>query len=244
MKNPHYIKSIFIVFKKELMSYFNSPIAYVFIGIFLIVSNWLFFSSFFFNGLADMRTYFGLLPWVFLFLAPAITMRLWSEEKHSGTIEFLLTLPITNWQIVWAKFFSALFFMIITLLLSISIPITINFLGDLDLGPVVGGYLGAIGLGAAYLALGLFVSSLTKNQIVAFLLSLAACFMLFIISADFVVVALPNWLGVIFKSAGLGEHFYSISRGVIDSKDIIYYLSFIWFFLWLNVKVLEGRKWQ
>ncbi|MFH1677482.1 MAG: ABC transporter permease subunit, partial [Patescibacteria group bacterium] len=236
-----YLKTIYILFKKELMSYFNSPIAYIFIGVFLIVGNWLFFNYFFLIGQASMRNYFAILPWIFLFLSPAITMRLWAEEKKSGTIEFLLTLPITDWQAVLSKFFGALVFMFIALLLSITLPITVAILGNVDLGPIIGSYLGALFLGGSYLALGLFISSLTKNQIIAFILSLAACFGAFIIGADFVLAQAPQFAAPLMKFLGLGSHFYNIAKGVIDSKDIIYYSLFIFFFLWLNVRVIEKR---
>ncbi|MBU2456445.1 ABC transporter permease subunit [Patescibacteria group bacterium] len=239
--NKKYLKTIYILFKKELISYFNSPIAYIFIGVFLIVGNWLFFNYFFFIGQASMRNYFAILPWIFLFLSPAITMRLWAEEKKSGTIEFLLTLPITDWQAVLSKFFGALVFMFIALLLSITLPITVAILGNVDLGPIIGSYLGALFLGGSYLALGLFISSLTKNQIIAFILSLAACFGAFIIGADFVLVQAPQFVAPLMKFLGLGSHFYNIAKGVIDSKDIIYYSLFIFFFLWLNVRVIEKR---
>ncbi|MFH1662228.1 MAG: ABC transporter permease subunit [Candidatus Falkowbacteria bacterium] len=240
--NKDYAKIIYTLFKKELMSYFNSPIAYIFIGVFLIVGNWLFFNYFFLIGQANMRGYFNLLPWIFLFLSPAITMRLWSEEKKSGTIEFLLTLPITDWQVVLAKFLSSLAFMFITLLSSISIPITVAFLGDnVDFGPIIGGYLGALFLGGAYLALGLFISSLTKNQIIAFVLGLVACFIAFVVGADFALDGAPKFAVPVMKFLGLGNHFYNVSKGVIDSKDVIYYSSFIFIFLWLNVRIIEKR---
>lgn len=239
--NKKYLKTIYILFKKELISYFNSPIAYIFIGVFLIVGNWLFFNYFFLIGQASMRNYFAILPWIFLFLSPAITMRLWAEEKKSGTIEFLLTLPITDWQAVLSKFFGALVFMFIALLLSITLPITVAILGNVDLGPIIGSYLGALFLGGSYLALGLFISSLTKNQIIAFILSLAACFGAFIIGADFVLAQAPQFAAPLMKFLGLGSHFYNIAKGVIDSKDIIYYSLFIFFFLWLNVRVIEKR---
>jgi ABC-2 type transport system permease protein len=236
------LKIIYSLFKKELMSYFNSPIAYIFIAVFLVVGNWLFLNSFFLVGRADMRGYFQLLPWIFLFLAPAITMRLWAEEKKTGTIEFLLTLPVTNWQVVLGKFFAGLVFLFITLLLSITLPITVSFLGNPDLGPIVAGYLGALFLGGSYLALGIFISSLTKNQIVAFVLALMACFLAFIAGADFVLAGAPSSIAPVMRFLGLGAHFHDIGKGVIDSKDIIYYLSFIFLFLWLNVKVLENRS--
>ncbi|MFA6393971.1 MAG: ABC transporter permease subunit [Patescibacteria group bacterium] len=236
------VKNIFILFKKELWSYFNSPIAYIFIAVFLIAGNWLYFNSFFLAGQASMRNYFSLLPWMFLFFAPALTMRLWAEERKSGTIEFLLTLPIRDREAVLGKFFGALAFLLITLLLSLSLPITISFLGDIDLGPVIGGYLGALFLGGSYLSLGLFISSLTRNQIIAFVLALAACFIAFVVGADFAVSGAPKIIQPIMRFLGLGSHFYNIAKGVIDTRDILYYLSFISLFLWLNVKVIEERK--
>lgn len=241
MKRKIYFKTVFTLFKKELMSYFNSPIAYVLIAVFLVVGNWLFFKTFFVYQQATMRGYFSFLPWIFLFLAPAITMRLWAEEKKSGTIEFLLTLPVTDWQVVLAKFFSALIFMFISLILTITVPITIAFLGNLDIGTIIGSYLGTLFLGGSYLALGLFISSLTKNQIIAFVLGLVACFAAFIIGSDFVLISAPTAIAPTLKFLGLGSHFNNIAKGVIDTKDIIYYLSFIFLFLWLNVRVVEKR---
>ncbi|MBU4216862.1 ABC transporter permease [Patescibacteria group bacterium] len=238
------MRTIWTLFKKELMSYFNSPIAYIFIGVFLVVGNWLFFKSFFLIQEASMRGFFDLLPWMFLFLAPALTMRLWAEEKKQGTIEFLLTLPVTDWQVVLAKFFGALSFLLITLLLTLTLPITIASLGNVDFGPVIGGYIGAIFLGGAYLALGLFISSLTKNQIIAFILGLVASFVAFMVGADFILIGAPKFLVPVMSFLGLGNHFYNISKGVIDSKDIIYYGSFIFFFLWMNTKIIEARGWK
>lgn len=235
-------KTIRALFKKELSHYFNSPIAYIFIGVFLIVSNWLFFSSFFLIGQISMRSFFLILPWVFLFLAPAITMRLWSEEEKTGTLEVLLTLPITSAQALLAKFLGALAFLAIALACSFTVPISLAFLGDLDWGPVVGGYLGALFLGGAYIALGQFISSLTRNQIIAFVLGVAACFGFFVIGSPIVVDRVPNFIQPFMQFLGLGSHFYNISKGVIDSKDLVYYGSFIFLFLWLNFLKLESRK--
>jgi ABC-2 type transport system permease protein len=226
------------------MSYFNSPIAYIFIAVFLVVGNWLFFNYFFVIGQASMRQYFALLPWIFLFLSPAVTMRLWSEEKKSGTIEFLLTLPVSDWQVVLAKFLGALFFVTTALALTLTLPISIALVGNVDMGPIIGAYLGALFLAGSYLALGLFISSLTKNQIIAFVLSLVACFGFFIIGADFVLNKAPQFALITMKFFGLGSHFANISRGVIDTKDIIYYFSFIFIFLWLNVRTVERRAWK
>jgi ABC-2 type transport system permease protein len=242
--NSKYIRTIWILFKKELMSYFNSPIAYIFIGVFLVVGNYLFFKSFFLIGEAGMRGFFDLLPWMFLFLAPALTMRLWAEEKKQGTIEFLLTLPVTDWQVVLAKFFGALSFLLVALALTFTLPLSISFLGNVDFGPIIGGYLGAILLGGAYIALGLFISSLTKNQIIAFILGLVFSFIAFMIGADFILIGVPKFLTPIMSFLGLGNHFSNISKGVIDSKDIIYYGSFIFFFLWMNARIIEARGWK
>jgi len=239
-----YFNKIYILAKKELMGYFNSPIAYVFLAVFLIAGNWLFFNIFFIQAQATMRNYFVLLPWIFLFLIPAVTMRLWAEEKRSGTIEFLLTLPVTDWQVVLGKFIGGLFFLITALILTLSIPLTISSLGSLDSGPVIGSYLGAIFMGTAYLSLGLFISSLTKNQIIAFIGAIAASFIFFFIGNDFVVTTAPQILAPFLKALSLGTHFENIARGVIDTKDIVYYLSFIWLFLWLNKSVIESRGWK
>jgi len=242
--NKEDLKIIYILFKKELMGYFNSPIAYIFIGVFLVVGNWLFFKNFFLIGQVNMRAYYDLLPWIFLFLSPALTMRLWAEEKKAGTIEFLLTLPVTDWQVVLSKFFGALAFLTISLLLTLTLPFSLLSLGNLDWGPVLGGYLGAILLGGAYLSLGLFISSLTKNQIIAFVLGLVACFTAFIIGAQFVLIGAPKFIVPILDFLGLGNHFYNIAKGVIDSKDVIFYLSFIFVFLFLNARVIESRGWK
>jgi ABC-2 type transport system permease protein len=238
-----YFSKIFPLYKKEVLSYFNSPIAYIIIGIFLIVNNWLFFNFFFFKGQANLRDFFMILPWIFLFLAPAVSMRIWAEEKKSGTAELLLTFPISDWQVVLAKFFGALSFVIIALILTFSLPATISYLGNPDWGPIIGAYLGATLLAGAYLSIGIFISSLSKNQIIAFISSLAVCFVFFIIGADFILIKVSQSLAPILNFLGIGSHFNSISRGVIDSRDLIYYFSLIFFFLWLNVRVIEKRAW-
>lgn len=207
-----------------------------------MAGNWLFFTDFFLVGEAEMRSYFQLLPWLFLFLAPAVAMRLWAEEKKSGTIEFLLTLPITDWQAVLGKFLGALAFLFVALLLSVTLPITVSLLGDMDPGPVIGGYLGSLFLGGSYLSIGLFVSSLTKNQIVAFVGGAALCFVFFIVGTNIVLAGISSSMAPAMQFLGLGYHFDDIAKGVIDSRDIVFYVSFIFFFLWLNVKVLERRR--
>jgi len=237
------MRNIAAIFQKELRTYFNSTIAYIFIVVFLVISNWLFFRTFFLADRATMRDYFAMLPWLFLFFVPAITMRLWAEEKKLNTMELLMTMPVRDWEVVLGKFLASLLLLTITILLSLPIALTISTLGDMDPGPVLGGYLGAFLMGAAYLAIGLFISSLTENQIVAFIVSVTLTFALLIVGESIVVAVVPSWLAPVCEFLGLGSHFDSIGRGVIDSRDIIYYLSLIGFFLFLNVKGIESRKW-
>lgn len=236
-----HLKAIII---KELKDYFNSPLAYIFISIFLVVTGWIFFSSFFLQGQASMRNYFAFLPWIFLFLIPAVTMKLWAEEKKLNTMEILFTWPIKDHEAVLGKFLASLLFLLITLLCSISVPITISYLGELDWGIVIASYIGALFLGGAFMAIGLFISSLTDNQIIAFILSVAISFAAFIIGEGLVLYVIPSFLINLFQFLGLGTHFNSIIRGVLDSRDIIYYLSVILFFLYLNTRQIENRKWK
>ena len=232
------------IFQKEFKSYFNSPIAYIFIITFLLFSSWLFFRTFFLIGQAHMRPLFGILPWLFLILAPAITMRAWAEEKKMGTMEVLMTLPLKDYEIVLGKFIASFIFLITAVLLTFPLALTIYFLGEPDNGTIVGGYLGACLMGGAYLAIGLFISSLTQNQIVAFIVSIVVCFAFLIIGEDIVLMSAPAILSPVFTYLGLGAHFESISRGVIDSRDLLYYSSVIGFFLFLNTLAIESRKWK
>jgi len=236
--------NVFAFFKKEFKSFFISPIAYVFITVYLVVTNFLFFQGFFIINQADMRGYFSLLPWVFLFFVPAITMRSWAEEKKVKTLELLLTWPVSDLEVVLGKFLACFLFLATAIFLSITIPITIMTLGTPDMGPIIGGYLGAILMGAAYLAIGLWVSSLTENQIIAFIVGVVATFILFMIGNPFVTMVAPSWMVPVLDYIGLGTHFESVQRGVVDSRDVIYYLSVIGFFLFLNVQSLGSRKWE
>ena len=234
------------IFKKELRSYFSSPIGFVFIIFYLLVSNAFFFfvQDFFRQGQVTMRGYFAAMPWVFLFFVPAITMRLWAEEKKMGTVELLLTMPMKEWEIVAGKFLAAFAFLAITLLFSISIPASLMYLGNPDFGVIIGSYVGALFLGSAYLAIGLYISSLTENQVVAFIISLAVIFVLLLIGIA------PVWLNAlgpivaVCEYVSLLSHFNNVTRGVIDSRDVIYYASVIALFLYLNIKNIEARKWR
>ncbi len=236
--------NITAIFKKEFRSYFNSPIAYIFITFFLGISAWLFFRSFFFANQAEMRGFFGLMPWIFLFFIPAVTMKLWAEEKKLGTVEILMTLPIQDYEVIIGKFLASLALLTVTVLLSLVLPLSVMYLGDPDGGTLITGYLGLLLMGAAYISIGLFTSTLTENQIIAFIFGITVCFVLLIIGEDIVLFNAPNWLYPIFSYLGLGAHYSSILRGVLDSRDIIYYLSLIGFFLYLSTLSVESRKWR
>lgn len=235
---------IFPLIKKELQGYFNSPIAYIFITVFLVLSNWLFFRTFFLENQATMREFFALLPWIFLFLVPAVTMRLWAEEKKLGTLEVLMTLPVRDSDVVLGKFFASLIFLTITILLSFPFVLILMFLGKPDLGLIFTQYLSSLLLGASYLAIGLYVSSITSNQIIAFILAVFLSFIFLIIGEPLVLFSAPNFLVPLLKYLGLGAHFDSMGRGVIDSRDLLYYLSITIIFLVFNIRSLARRIWR
>ncbi|OEU47298.1 MAG: ABC transporter [Desulfobacterales bacterium C00003060] len=211
------------IFKKELTTYFISPIAYIVISIFLLITGWFFFSTFFLYNQVNLRNFFSLLPIIFSFVVPAITMRLFSEEFNVGSYEILLTLPVTYIDVVLGKFLAAVAFIVAMLIPTLAYPITVSFLGQLDWGPIAGGYTGAILLGAAFSAIGLFASSLTRNQIIAFIIGMAICFSLTLI--DKMLFLLPQSLLGFLEYLGADFHFENISKGILDSRDILYFLS-------------------
>jgi ABC-2 type transport system permease protein len=233
---------IVVFCKKELRSFFDSPIAYIVITIFLLISGWFFFSDLFLVNQASLRNLFNIIPFIFMFFIPAVAMRLISEEKRSGTIEVLLTLPVKDYEIILGKFLAGLILIFVAVILTLVYSLTLSGLGNLDFGSVAAGYLGLMFLGATYLSVGVFTSSLTQNQIVAFITGFVIVFALYML--DKVLIFLPGFLSSFFEYLSVNYHFSNISRGVIDSRDVIYYLSLIFFFLFLAVKALESRKWR
>jgi len=217
------VQRVIHIFKKEFGVYFVSPIAYIVISIFLLVTGWFFFSAFFLFNQANIRGFFALLPITLSFVVPAVTMRLFSEELHVGSYEILLTMPVTFLEVIFGKFLASVAFIAAMLVPTISYPISVSFLGQLDWGPVVGGYIGALLLGAAFSAIGLFASSLTRNQIIAFITGVAICFSLTLI--DKMLFFLPRSLLGLLQYLGADFHFSNISKGILDSRDILYFLS-------------------
>jgi ABC-2 type transport system permease protein len=219
------MEQVFYVFKKEFNTYFLSPIAYIVISIFLVLTGWFFFSTFFIYNQANLRGFFGMMPFIFSFVVPAVTMRLFSEEFNVGSYEMLLTMPVTIRQVVLAKFMAGSAFVAVMLAPTLMYPLSISFMGDLDWGPVAGGYIGAIFMGSAFCAMGLFASSLTRNQIVAFIIALAGCFSLTMI--DNMLFFLPETLVGFIGYFSVNAHFQNIAKGVIDTRDLLYFLSVI-----------------
>ncbi|HET6201855.1 MAG TPA: ABC transporter permease [Planctomycetota bacterium] len=236
-----------VLARRELRAYFDSPIAYIFLVVFLALSSYFFFfqiQGFFFVGQATMRIYFEILPYLLLLVVPALTMRLWAEERRAGTEELLLTFPLRPLEVVAGKFLAAFALVALTLLLSLPLAFTVASLGPLDWGPVVGGLLGGALLGASYLAFGMFVSSLTRNQIVAFILTLVGLLVLVTVGSTLVLARAPSALAPFLEAVDLESHFKAIARGVPDLRDLFFYLSFIGFFLYLNAAALAWRRWR
>jgi len=217
------MKQVIRIFNREFRGYFVSPIAYIVISVFLLVTGWFFFTTFFIYNQATLRNFFTMLPIIFSFVIPAVTMRLFSEELSVGSYETLLTMPVSQLDVVLGKFLAGLAFVAVMLIPTLSYPLTASLLGQLDWGPVAGGYIGAVFLGAAFSAVGLFASSLTRNQITAFIIGMAICFSLTLL--DKMLIFLPRALLGVMGYLGADLHFQNISKGIIDSRDILYFLS-------------------
>lgn len=216
-------KSVFSIAKKEFKSYFVSPVGYIVIGVYLIVSGWFFFSTLFLSKSVSLRDFFNLMPIILAFIIPAVTMKNFAEEYKTGSYEMLGTLPLTTMDITLGKFFASWLFILVMLLPTLSYPIFISTLGDLDGGIVLSGYIGAILLSGAFTAIGSLASTLTNNQIIAFLIGAAICFFLTIIQG--MVILLPNLIAGLVQYISTGYHFDNISKGIIDSRDLIYFIS-------------------
>lgn len=239
---------IWPIFKREFIAYFATPLAYVFIVIFLFAMGafTFFIGHFYDNGIADLSVFFGYHPWLYLFLVPAISMRLWAEERHSGTMELLLTLPVPVWATVLGKYLAAWAFTGVALALTFPIWLTVNFLGSPDNGVILAGYIGSFLMAGGYLAIGAAISATTDNQVIAFVVSVVVCFLFTISGAPLVLDFFRAWapLPVItaISSFSFLTHFVAISSGVIDIRDIIFFFSLTALFLSANVVLIDLKK--
>ena len=242
------MRNVVHIFRRELGGYFATPVAYVFLVIFLVLASTFTFylGNFFERGQADLAAFFSFHPWLYLFLIPAIAMRLWSEERRQGTIELFLTLPITIGEAVLGKFLAAWAFVGIALALTFPIWITVNVLGDPDNGVILAGYAGSLMMSAGYLAIGSCVSATTKSQVVAFVVAAAACFAFTVSGTPLVLAFFSGWAPSALVEAIAGfsflTHFNAIARGVIDLRDVVYFASLVAAFLFANAAIVEIKK--
>jgi ABC-2 type transport system permease protein len=242
------MRSTLVIFRRELLSYFATPLAYVFIVIFLAMAGAFafFLGNFFERGQADLQPFFNFHPWLYLVLIPALAMRLWAEERRSGTIELFLTLPISMTQAVLGKFFAAWAFAGIALVLTFPFWITVNYLGNPDNGVILASYIASWFMAGAFLAIGSALSALTKNQVIAFIVTAAVCFLFTVSGSPLVLGFLTAWApdGLVRAVASFSflGHFNAIQRGVIDSRDAVFFLSVITAFLFVNAVLVELKK--
>lgn len=232
------------VFEREFRAYFATPLALVFLVIFVALAGVFTFSvgGLFERGQADLKPFFTYHPWLYLFLVPAVAMRLWAEERKSGTIEILLTLPIPIWAAVVGKYLAALLFIALALALTAPIWITVNFLGDPDNGVIVASYFASLMTAAGFLAIGAALSALTRNQVIAFVLTLVACFITMVSGLDVVQDWVPEGLSTMVAGLSVLAHFNSITQGVIDFRDFFYFASLIAFWLYANVLIVNWKR--
>ena len=242
------MRNVLTIAWRELAGYFVTPVAYIFIIIFLVLANSLtFYVGYFFErGQADLQTFFGFHPWLYLFFMPAIAMRLWSEERKTGTIELLLTLPVTVTQAVVGKFLAAWLFAGTALILTFPLWLTVNWLGSPDNGVILASYIGSFLMAGGYLAIGSCLSAISKNQVIAFVLTVAVCFLFTVSGSAALIAFFGSWApaGLIdtFASFSFLTHFNSIIKGVIDARDIVYYAALIALWLFATVVVVDLKK--
>ncbi len=237
-----------VIARRELKGYFATPLAYVFIVIFLALMGWFTFylGGFYERGQADLAPFFNYHPWLYLFLVPAIAMRLWAEERNSGSIELLMTLPVTTWQAVLGKFIAAWAFTATALALTFPIWITVNYLGDPDNGVIATGYIGSLLMAGAFLAIGACISAANRSQVIAFIVTVVVCFLFLLSGFPLVLDAFSGWAPQIIVDAVASlsflTHFAALSKGVIDIRDVLFFLLVIGAWLYGNTVVLELKK--
>ena len=243
-----YLNKTFIIFDRELKGYFRTPLASIFLLVFLALSSGMtfFLGRFFERDQADLTAFFAWHPWLFLILMPAIGMRLWAEERRSGTIELLMTLPVTNTQLVIGKFLASWIFTLIALILSMPIWITVNYLGNPDNNVIFISYIGSWLMAGAFLALTSCLSTLTKNQVIAFIISSISGFILVMAGFGLVLSAVrswaPIWLTETIRSMSFLSHFNRIQMGVFDFSTLLFFVSMIVFCLWINIQLVQIKK--
>jgi len=237
------VRNTMAIAKREFQSYINSPIPYILVTAYIATAGYMFFKQLFMpGGQADMRHFFENMPLLFCLIIPFVTMRLVAEERREGTLELLLTMPVTDWQLVGGKFLAALGLMAVLLLLTVAFPITVSFLGPLDKGVTVASYFGALLMAGAFVAIGIMASAFTRSQIVAALVAFFIGFSLYLLGA--IIGVIPPSLAPFAAGLSIGSHFMNIARGVIDLRDVLYYVSVIFVCLMVAQTTLDSRRWR
>ena len=236
------MNAAFTIAKREVRTYFNSPIAYIVLTVFLLLAGYLYFGSLFIERQAELRSYFNLMPLLLAFIVPAIAMRLIAEEKGSGSLEMLITMPVPDWQVIVGKFLAGMALLAVLVGLTVFYGVTVMLVGPLDKGPAIGGYLGILLIGGAYMSIGVMASTFTRNQIVAFIIAFAISFSLYLFYR--LLPFTPELIRPVLSYLSVESHFEAISRGVIDTRDIVYYLSMMVVSLVIATLSLESRKWK
>ena len=236
------MKNVLAIAGKEIKSYFFSPVAYVVIALFMLIWGWLFVGVVFNMAEANMEVLFHNLAFTLFLILAGFTMRLIAEEKRSGTIELLMTSPVTDTQMILGKFLGCIAFFGVMLVVTLEVPLLLAIYGNPDNGPIIGGYVGFFLLGATFISIGIFMSSLTDNQIVAYVLTFVTCLMLWILNwlSDF----MGKTIGAGVKYVSFGERFQDFPKGIIDTRDVIFFLTLIGLFLFLTIRSTESRRWR
>jgi ABC-2 type transport system permease protein len=231
-----------VISRREIRTYFNSPVAYIVVTVFTAITGYLFFTQLFLEKQAELRQLFGFMPFLFMFMVPAVTMRLLADEKSTGTLELLSTMPVRDWEVVVGKFLAALALVGTAVGLTIVFAISVRTLGPLDRGPAIGGYIGLLLMGGAFVSIGVMCSAFTRNSIVAFIASFGICFALYLFGK--LTQFVPEAIQPVISFLSIDGHFENIGRGVIDTRDVIYYLSIIGTCLLLATTSLASRRWS
>ena len=231
-----------VISRREIRTYFNSPVAYIVVTVFTVITGYLFFTQLFLEKQAELRQLFGFMPFLFMFMVPAVTMRLLADERSSGTLELLSTMPVRDWEVVVGKFLAALALVCTAVGLTLVFAISVRLLGPLDRGPAIGGYVGLVLMGGAFVAIGVMCSAFTRNSIVAFIAAFGISFALYLFGK--LTQFMPEALQPVVSFLSIDGHFDNISRGVIDTRDVVYYLSIIAACLLLATTSLDSRRWK
>ena len=231
-----------VISRREIRTYFNSPVAYIVVTVFTVITGYLFFQQLFTEKQAELRGMFGFMPFLFMFMVPAVTMRLLADEKSSGTLELLSTMPVRDWEVVVGKFLAALALVGTAIGLTIVFAVSVRMLGPLDRGPAIGGYIGLLLMACAFVAIGVMCSAFTRNSIIAFIAAFGVCFALYLFGR--LGQFMPESIRPIIAFLSIDGHFDNIGRGVVDSRDVLYYLSVIATCLLLATTALESRRWK